>query len=268
MHIALLQSFLIWGKPEENLNNFDYKLADIEGCDIILLPEMFTSGSMMVKREPGKVKAELEIAARWYEKVRQKMTEWAARQKAVVIGSTVCREEGNYYNRLIVAFPDGKSESYDKRHCFRMGGEQEYFTPGNSRLIVDYKGVKIAAFICYDLRFPVWSRNVENYDLAVYIANWPASRREVWQTLLRARAIENQCYVAGVNCVGKDNNGLVYSGDSMLVDARGQVMVQGEEGREVVVRAKLDAEQLHGFRKRFPVLEDRDSFRLDIDTGV
>ena len=143
-----------------------------------------------------------------------------------------------------------------------MGGENEYFTPGQERLVFEYKGVTIAAFICYDLRFPVWSRNVEKYDLAVYIANWPASRRNVWQTLLRARAIENQCYVAGVNCVGTDNSGLVYAGDSALIDAKGEIVRAAYEGKEEIVVAGLDLEALAMFRKKFAVLDDRDSFEL------
>lgn len=260
MRIVLVQSSLVWGNIDRNLSDIDRKLSDGIGCDVVLLPEMFPVGCMMVKREAETVKAEREKIAARYEEVRQKMQQWARKTGALVMGSTVCREGENYYNRLIAALPDGEVKYYDKRHCFRMGGENEYYTPGQRRLVFEFRGMKIAAFICYDLRFPVWSRNVEGYDLAVYVANWPASRREVWQTLLRARAIENQCYVAGVNCVGTDDSGILYTGDSMVVDARGQVMVQGKEGLEEVIRAKLNVEQLHDFRKCFPVLDDRDEF--------
>lgn len=261
MKIALVQSSLVWGDIGRNLDDFRRRLADCDGSDVVLLPEMFPAGCMMVKKEAGTVRAERERIAVRYGEVEQKMQEWARKTGALVMGSTVCREGENYYNRLIAALPDGETKHYDKRHCFRMGGENEYYTPGRQRLVFEYKGIKIAAFICYDLRFPVWSRNVEGYDLAVYVANWPASRREVWQTLLRARAIENQCYVAGVNCVGTDDSGLLYAGDSMVVDAQGQVMAQAEAGHEVIVRAELSVERLHGFRERFPVLEDRDEFR-------
>lgn len=262
MKIALVQSSLEWGNIDRNLSVFGRKLSKCTDSDVILLPEMFPAGAMMVKREAGAMKAERERIAGYYEGVRRKMQEWACKTEAVVIGSTVCREGECYYNRLITAFPDRGMKYYDKRHCFRMGGENEYFTPGQQRLVFEYKGVKIAAFICYDLRFPVWSRNTEGYDLAVYIANWPASRRKVWQTLLRARAIENQCYVAGVNCVGTDNNGLVYVGDSALVDAKGEIVGAAGEGEEEIVVAELNLETLAAFREKFTVLDDQDSFEL------
>ncbi len=262
LKIALIQSSLVWGDVSRNLSDIDRKLREAGEWDIVLLPEMFPAGAMMVKREAEEMIVERERIAGCYEEVKRKMQEWACRSGALVMGSTVCREGERYYNRLIAAFPDGETKYYDKRHCFRMGGENEYFTPGQERLVFEYKGVTIAAFICYDLRFPVWSRNVEKYDLAVYIANWPASRRNVWQTLLRARAIENQCYVAGVNCVGTDNSGLVYSGDSALIDAKGEIVRAAYEGKEEIVVAGLDLEALAMFRKKFAVLDDRDSFEL------
>ena len=169
-------------------------------------------------------------------------------------------ENGKYYNRLIAAFPEGNCRYYDKRHCFRMGGENEHFTPGDRQLTFEFRGVKIAAFICYDLRFPVWCRNTQNYDLAVFVADWPESRREVWKTLLKARAIENQAFVAGVNCVGEDDNGLTYSGDSMVADARGREVGSTSPGNEAIIRVELDIEKLRQFRKKFPVLDDRDDF--------
>lgn len=260
MNITLIQASLVWGDAEQNLRNFDEKLAKCTGSDIILLPEMFTSGCMMVKREAAVARKEQEKIAASFEQVLEKMYQWAKRQKALVMGSTVYREEGKYYNRLLVVFPDGRVEYYDKRHCFRMGGENEYYSPGKRRLVFEYKGIKVAAFICYDLRFPVWSRNVENYDLAVYVANWPASRRDVWTTLLKARAIENQCYVAGVNCVGTDKNGLYYAGDSMVLDAKGECMAGASEGKEEVLSTELNPDHLRIFREKFDVLKDRDDF--------
>lgn len=263
MKLALVQSVLVWGNVEQNLKSFDVKLSEYLGCDVIVLPEMFTTGCMLVKREVEMVRNEQALTATSYERVLQKMLLWAKRQKALVMGSTVYREGEKYYNRLLVAYPDGRVNHYDKRHCFRMGGENEYFTAGDRRLVFEYKGIKIAAFICYDLRFPVWSRNVEGYDLAVYVANWPSSRREIWKTLLKARAIENQCYIAGVNCVGFDNNGLYYAGDSMLLDACGNEIIKAAEGEEKVLKGELDPEGLHLFRKKFNVLEDRDLFIMD-----
>lgn len=262
MKIALVQSALAWGNVEENLRNFDCKTAECTGCDLIILPEMFTTGCMMVKKEREVVEAEKVRTASYYGKVRMEMLRWAVRQNALVMGSTVYQEAGHFYNRLLAALPDGNCLYYDKRHCFRMGGENEHFTPGENRLVFEFRGMKIATFICYDLRFPVWSRNVEGYDLAVYVANWPESRRGVWKTLLKARAIENQCYVAGVNCVGTDNNGLVYAGDSALIDARGDILQAAGEGREEIVQAEPDKEDLQRFRKKFAVLDDRDEFEL------
>lgn len=262
MKIALVQSTLKWGQVEENLREFKEKVIACAEVDIILLPEMFTAGCMMVKKSKEEAEAEKVKAASYYGRVRMEMLQWAVQTGALVIGSTVCEEEGRYYNRLIAAFPDGKCLYYDKRHCFRMGGENEHFSAGARRLVFEFRGVKIAAFICYDLRFPVWSRNTEEYDLAVYIANWPESRREVWKTLLRARAIENQCYVAGLNCVGVDGNGLCYAGDSMLIDAKGTPVALAREGEEETVIAEMDTDALEMFRKKFSVLEDRDEFEI------
>lgn len=261
MKIGLVQSSLAWGKVEENLDRFDQKLKNIIGCDLILLPEMFTSGCMMVKKSREVAVAEKVAVAAQFEQTRQRMLEWAVRQDALVMGSTVYEEQGKYYNRMIAAFPEGKCLYYDKRHCFRMGGENEHFSAGNQQLVFDFRGVRIAAFICYDLRFPVWCRNVQPYDLAVYVANWPESRREVWNTLLKARAIENQAFVAGVNCVGTDANGLVYAGDSAVLDARGKQIGAAREFNEEIVVADCDMQALADFRHQFPVLEDRDKFR-------
>lgn len=261
--IALIQSFLVWGDEEQNLRNFDKKLIKPLGSDIILLPEMFISGSMMVKKDKSVADTLKKKTASYFDKTVEMMQGWALRQDALIMGSTVYEEHAKYYNRLVVAFPDGQCLYYDKRHCFRMGGENEYFTAGNSRLVFDFRDIKIAAFICYDLRFPVWSRNTEVYDLAVYVANWPESRRDVWRTLLRARAIENQAFVAGVNCVGTDDNGLKYAGDSMLVNARGEVVIAGEDFKEQIIVADINTDELHEFRRKFSVLEDGDSFTIN-----
>lgn len=262
MKIALIQSTLVWGDVEENMRNFDQKLAKGIGSDIILLPEMFTAGCMMVKKSREVALAEKNAVAAAYEQVREKMSVWAVRQDALVMGSTVYEEEGHYFNRMIMAFPDGQFLYYDKRHCFRMGGENEHFSAGDKQLVFDFRGMKIAAFICYDLRFPVWSRNTQRYDVAVYVANWPESRREVWNTLLRARAIENQSFVAAVNCVGTDRNGLHYAGDSVILDARGKPLAAAEEFEEEIVVAECDVNALHDFRRKFAVLDDMDRFQL------
>lgn len=263
MKIALVQSALAWGQVERNLENFESKLSEPLGCDVVVLPEMFVSGCVMGKRPREEAVAEKAAVAACFGEVEERMSVWAGRQDAAVLGSTAVEEGGRFFNRLVVALPDGKRLYYDKRHCFRMGGESEHYSGGNRRLVFDFRGARIAPFVCYDLRFPVWSRNTEGYDLAVYVANWPASRREVWNVLLRARAIENQSFVAAVNCVGEDAGGLRYAGDSGLWDARGQVVAAAREYEEGIVVADCDLEALREFRRKFPVLEDRDEFRLE-----
>ncbi len=253
MKIGLVQTQLDWENVEENLRRFDEKLLQCKGVDVVVLPEMFTSGFTMAGKEK---------VASFYEQTVTRMQGWAKETDVLVIGSVICKEDGRYYNRLLAAFPDGRYQYYDKRHCFTMGGEKEHFTPGNRHLIIEYKGVKIATYICYDLRFPVWSRNVQGYDMAVYVANWPQVRRGVWDTLLRARAVENQAFVIGVNCVGEDGCKLKYSGGSVVVDAKGEVLAGCEDYKEEIKHTDIDIEWLRDFRKKFPVLEDRDDFKL------
>lgn len=255
MKIALVQADLVWEDVSENLRQFGERVFTCPVCDLILLPEMFTSGFTMAGKG---------LVALRYEDVKATMQEWATGKDAVVMGSTVYETDGMYYNRLLVVFPDGTCQTYDKRHCFTPGGESEHFASGNRRLVFEFKGITIAVFICYDLRFPVWSRNVDGYDLAVYVANWPESRRVVWKTLLRARAIENQSFVAGVNRVGTDDSGLHYAGDSMLVDAKGDVVGECREFEDEVVVVDVDVEVLLDFRSQFSVLDDRDDFILNL----
>lgn len=265
MKIALVQSSLAWGNVDENLKNFDDKLRQPLDSDVILLPEMFVSGGMTEKKSVKMAGAEKMAVAGRFTEVREKMKEWAKGQDALLIGSTVCEETGRFYNRLIVAFPNGHCLYYDKRHCFTMGGESEHFSPGKDRLVFDFREMKIAVFICYDLRFPVWCRNTQNYDLALFVANWPESRREVWKTLLKARAIENQAFIAGVNCVGTDADGLRYAGDSMVCDACGNELVRAKEYREEIITTDCNMHELYNFRCKFPVLEDRDCFSFEMD---
>ena len=251
LNIAIIQARLAWENVPENLRRFDERIEHVTGAEVIVLPEMFSSGFTMQGKEK---------IAPFYEETYSKLLEWASRKKALIMGSVIFRQEERFYNRLLAVFPDGKVEWYDKRHCFTMGGEDKHFTSGNKKLLIEYEGVKIAPFICYDLRFPVWSRNTEMYDMAVYVANWPAVRREAWQILLRARAIENQCYVIGVNCVGKDGNELEYSGESAIVSPKGEVLVRCEVYEDDIRQMDIDLVGLREFRKRFPVLEDRDRF--------
>ncbi len=254
MNVAIVQARLEWENVPVNLKLFNKRIAAIKGADMIVLPEMFASGFTMKGKEK---------VAPFYEAILQSMLEWAREKNALMMGSTICCENERYYNRLLAVFPDGKVLCYDKKHLFTMGEEKEHFTAGNELLVFDYKGMKIAPFICYDLRFPVWNRNVGGYDLAVYVANWPEPRRQPWQILLMARAIENQCYVVGVNCVGEDGIGLHYSGDSAIISPRGEVLVACDPFSEEVKQVDVDLKMLREFRKKFPVLEDRDEFTIE-----
>lgn len=253
----------MWGDVTKNLSRFDRKVAAVESCDIILLPEMFASGCITERLDKADTEARIRTDAAQFDRIRQVMSDWAREKNAMVIGSAVCTENGCNYNRLIAALPDGSFRYYDKRHCFRMGGEDEHFSVGTKRLLIDFRGVRIAPFVCYDLRFPVWSRNTDEYDLAVYIANWPSARREAWQVLLRARALENQSFVAGVNCVGSDNAGLTYAGDSAVIDAGGAAIGSCRPFEEETEVVEIDVDRLHQFRHRFDVLKDRDAFTMD-----
>lgn len=262
MKITLVQSSILWGDVDGNLEHFGAKLSARLATDLVLLPEMFPCGSAMARKAPEAMRRELADHAARYGDICGRMAAWAKAQDAAVIGSTVYGEEGRYYNRAVVALPDGCFLHYDKRHCFRMGGEQDHFTAGGGRLVFPFRGVKIAVFICYDLRFPVWCRNTDPYDVAVFIANWPEARRDVWTTLLRARAIENQAFAAGVNCVGTDAGGLRYAGDSAVWDARGRRCGGAEEGKEETVTVTCDTAALEEFRRKFAVLDDRDEFEI------
>jgi predicted amidohydrolase len=189
------------------------------------------------------------------------MREEAAALGCVITGSLIVREAGHCYNRLVWARPDGTLEHYDKRHLFRVAGEQDHYAAGARRLVVDLKGWRICPMICYDLRFPVWSRNRGDYDLLLYVANWPQRRAHAWSTLLKARAIENLCYVAGVNRIGKDGNGATYAGDSVVLDFLGQLL-SSEGGGDRVETTVLDLESLRSYRASFPAHLDADRFEL------
>lgn len=217
--VALVQPCLAWGDVEANLLAFDKRVAQCKGADMIIFPELFTSGCEMKKKDKDTaVKSKNEIAD-YYPQIVEKMKAWAAKAHALVIGSTVYREDNKYYNRLIAAFPDGTCRYYDKHNCFKKGS----FSPGDKQLVLQWKGHCFATYICYDLRFPEWSRNNNRYDTVIYIANWPESRREDWNNLLRERAIENKANVIAVNCAGTDLAGLTYAGDSSLLSPEGEV---------------------------------------------
>ncbi len=268
LKITIVQTQLHWENKEKNLEMFSKKLAAItEATDLIVLPEMFTTGFSM---SPEKFAEPMSGATmNWLkEKAREK--------KCVITGSFIAEENGNYFNRLIWMRPDGTFSMYDKRHLFRMGDEHNHYSFGKSKLVVELKGWKICPLVCYDLRFPVWSRNqlavgsrqltnekIEQlYDVLIYAANWPERRNHHWKTLLLARAIENQCYVVGVNRVGDDGNAISHSGDSVVIDPRGLIISKTKANEESIETVTLNYSELAEYRKIFPAALDADSFKV------
>lgn len=251
LRLHYVQADLQWEDSHANLKHLSELISGLEG-DVILLPEMFSTGFTV---DPQNVAEGMSgTAVTW-------MLEAARNSGAVVIGSLVIGDTDHYYNRLICAEPDGVLNYYNKRHLFTYAGEHHSFAPGKHHLLLTVKGWRILPLVCYDLRFPVWSRNTQQYDLLVYVANWPAPRIHAWTTLLQARAIENQCYVAGVNRVGEDPNGNHYSGQSAVYDMAGQPLRTSASAEEVGT-IDLDAGALQVYRQRFPFLQDRDQFQI------
>ena len=255
MNIALLQTNIIWEDIDSNLRRLHERLKTLrETTEIVVLPEMFTTGFSMNCTDLAE-----EPDGRTIGLIR----EWAREFKVALCGSFICREHTHHYNRAFFITPHGQCSYYNKRHLFRMGNETEVFTPGEEHTITEYNGWKICLMVCYDLRFPVWSRNTGNsYDLLIYVANWPASRRDAWDTLLKARSIENMCYTCGVNRVGTDGNGLRYNGGTVAFSPKGARMAQANDEEEQTVYLTLDKPELTEFRNRFPAWKDADLFNL------
>ena len=254
LQISIIQTNLQWQNVDANLRMFGSKINSIqEPTNLIVLPEMFSTGFTM---DASSNAEPIEGSA------LTQMKEWASLKNAAICGSVIVEENRKYYNRLYFVKPDGSYQSYDKRHLFRMAGEDEHYTMGDKKVIVEYKGWKICPLICYDLRFPVWSRNVNNeYDLLIYVANWPAPRSTAWQTLLKARAAENLAYCIGVNRVGKDENDFHYSGNSAFIDFKGDVIFENEND-EIVETQSFSKADLDSFRNKFPAHLDADQFEI------
>ena len=253
LRLTTIQSSLHWEDIPANLEMFDQKLQALSGkTDIVVLPEMFTTGFSMEAKKLA-------------ESMDGSTIDWMLKQsktiKSVILGSFIAVENGNYYNRLIVAFPEGDYKIYDKRHLFSLAGEHLTFTAGNELLVFEWKGWKICPLICYDLRFPVWSRNTDLYDLLIYTANWPDRRRQAWKALLAARAVENQSYTVGVNRVGNDGTGFSYAGDTSVIDYNGNVLYRASD-TEGVFTIELFLEKQIEFRNRLQFLPDRDVFEI------
>ncbi len=253
--VGLVQTTLFWEDVTANLALLEEKTAALPPrTDVIVLPEMFPTGFSM---EPDRVAEGMNLQiTRWLQHL-------AARTGALVIGSFAAKEEGRYFNRLLAVRPDKAYHQYDKRHLFRMGGETDVYTAGLERIVLEWKGWRICPLICYDLRFPVWSRNVPDnpYDLLVYVANWPAARGDAWETLLKGRAIENQSYVVGVNRIGKDGTGTAYDGRSAALNFLGEPLASLKDADTIGV-AELSKTRLTTFREQFPAYLDADRFQL------
>ncbi|MCC7301076.1 MAG: amidohydrolase [Bacteroidia bacterium] len=257
LKLGIIQSELHWEQKTRNLEMFTDKIREMHAADVYVLPEMFSTGFSMNSSA---------LAEGMNGPTVQWMRTMSAEKNAVITGSTIICEEDTFYNRLIWMQPDGTCTTYDKRHLFRMGNEQNHYSPGASKVILEYKGWRIMPLVCYDLRFPVWCRQPSGEkpcDLQLFVANWPERRSFPWQALLTARAIENQCFVAGVNRVGADGNGIEHSGNSAVLDFKGQKLsslMPGKEGSEIIT---LSLETLNEFRAGFPAGMDADRYTLD-----
>lgn len=267
LRTTLVQCDLRWEDPDANCRMLEESLGDLgaDDTDLIVLPEMFPTGFTMNSREMAEPMEESRAVA-W-------MRSQAVRRQCVVTGSVAVYDKGDCFNRMIWARPDGSLVHYDKRHLFRMAGEHERYAMGHERVIVELKGFRILLSVCYDLRFPVWLRQHPGhdehfeYDLLVCVANWPAPRRHPWRILLQARAIENLCPVIGVNRVGEDAKGLAYAGDSMLVDFKGEALIDEPRDIPFIRTATLKRDDLDAFREKFPAWRDADHFGLADGVG-
>lgn len=253
LSVTIIQDALHWHDPAENRAMYDAYFEAIDETDLIVLPEMFSTGFSMHPKDCYETMDGETLA--W-------MLEKAARNAAVITGSLIIKlDEQTFVNRMLWVKPDGTFEYYDKRHLFRYGKEHINFTAGNERVIVELNGWRFALFVCYDLRFPVWSRNRDDYDVAIYVANWPNPRQFAWDSLLIARAIENQSYVVGVNRIGEDDIGNAFSGGTAILDFMGKA-IEDCKDKQMVSTQTLDMQALKDFHERFPAKLDADDFEI------
>lgn len=253
MRISLVQHSIEWMDTRKNLERLRKRITGIPQTDIIILAEDFTTG---FSTEGDFSEQDSRLALEW-------MKEMAVLKDAAITGSVAFKEDGRLYNRLFFVTPDGSVFKYDKRHLFTFAHEDEYVTAGKERVIVEYKGMRILLQTCYDLRFPCFMRNHGDYDMMILVASWPVTRQKPWEILVKARAIENQCFVAAVNRVGEDPN-CSYAGGSQLIDAKGKTLARARSRREQVLSVEISKESLDKFRKKFPVLRDADETTVRI----
>lgn len=259
LRVSILQTELVWENPKANREYFSKKISQLPETDVIVLPEMFPTGfSMNAKNLAEKPQGE---TLEW-------MLETAKQKNAAITGSVIVSENKKFYNRLFFVFPDGNYEIYDKKHLFSYADEHKTYSEGNKKIVITYRGWKICPLICYDLRFPVWSRNKEEYDVLLYVANWPKVRVQAWDILLKARAVENICYVAGVNRVGIDGNKIEYSGHSAIYDMLGNPLTTENFEKEFEETISLSRPKLLQTREKLAFLNDRDDFVLTKGTLI
>lgn len=256
MKITLIQDKVFWADKAANFEAVERHLQKVQGkTDLVVLPEMFSTGFCIEQPELAESMEGVTV---------QQLKNWAVKYQMAITGSFIATENGENFNRGFFVFPDGKIVTADKRHLFSVGGENNHFSAGNKKLLVNYKGFNIQLLICYDLRFPVWARNMDNaYDLLIYVANFPEKRIRNWDILLQARAIENQCYVCGVNCVGIDGAGISYNGHSVLLDYLAKPLVACPENETAILTYEINAEPLLKFRTKSPFWKDADRFTID-----
>ena len=253
MKIALIQAPLVWENSKANRAYFEDKIKSVsDEIDLVILPEMFTTGFTMEPKNLWETMDGETISL---------LKQLAAAKNLAITGSLIIKENDKLYNRLVFVFPSGAVEKYDKRHLFSLAGEEEVYTAGREKLIVEYLGWKICPLVCYDLRFPVFARNVEDYDLLIYAANWPTQRIQAWNTLLKARAVENMAYTVGVNRIGEDANEYEHIGHTQVVDFLGNYVIAPQES-EAVFTAELDKKELEEAREKYGFLSDRDYFEI------
>lgn len=254
MKLTVVQTDIFWEDKTRNLERLGEIIASVpSGTDIVILPEMFNTGFSMNTAELSETPR--SVTFEWMKSISEK-------GNFSVCGSYIIREGSRFFNRWVFVSERDDIYTYDKRHLFSPGNEDKSFTPGKKRVVFDYRGFRICPNICYDLRFPVWSRNRNDYDLLINSANWPESRRDVWTTLLKARAIENQCYVAGANRIGTDGEGLKYFGDSLILNPRGEIIASGDSYTENLVSGEIKIAELESFRSKFSVWKDADDFSI------
>ena len=254
LKITIVQANIHWENKKENMEMFSHMIRNMaQHTDLVILPEMFSTGFSM---QPALLAEHVNgPTVSWMGKIARQFN-------AVVTGSIIIKENEEFFNRMIWMPPEGDYDYYDKRHLFRMGEENQRYSAGNRKLITNWKGWRFRPLVCYDLRFPVWSRNINDYDMLIYIANWPEARRKVWKSLLVARALENQAYVVGVNRVGVDGRDISYAGESMIVGPMGNIVSKISAHKESVETVSLSLDDLITFREKFPVHLDADNFRI------